>query len=131
LLLPYSSEPAGRCHPRTGDFSQRSVTNSTSSLTNTAAANAPRALAALDLGGGLCLVGLTTNQFSKNNIRSGTSDGRGNYWGAGADSGTFYYGDAAPAAVQTDVTKSRVGTPCFAPSATLFTSYCFGSTEQN
>ena len=68
----------------------------------------PRALGALDLAGAFSLVGITTNQYSKNNIRSGTSDGCGNYWGGGANSGTFYFGDAAPATVQTNVANTRV-----------------------
>jgi hypothetical protein len=63
---------------------------------------------ALDIAGSFSLVGVTTNQYSKNNIRSGTSDGRGNYWGAGANSGTFYFGDATPDTVQTNVANTRV-----------------------
>ena len=84
------------------------LTNSASSLASSNATNVPRALGALDLAGAFSLVGVTTNQYSKNNIRSGTSDGRGNYWGAGANSGTFYFGDAAPATVQTNVANTRV-----------------------
>jgi len=84
------------------------LTNSTSSLASSSSKNVPRALGALDLAGTFSLVGVTTNQYSKNNIRSGTSDGRGNYWGAGANSGTFYFGDAAPATVQTNVDNTRV-----------------------
>jgi hypothetical protein len=84
------------------------LTNSSSSLANSDAAGVPRALGTLDLAGAFSLVGVTTNEYSKNNIRSGASDGYGNYWGAGANSGTFYFGDAAPVTVQTDVTNTRV-----------------------
>jgi hypothetical protein len=45
---------------------------------------------------------MTTNQYSLNNMRSGTTDGRGNYWGAGGNSGTFYFGDGATNTVQTN-----------------------------
>ncbi len=41
-------------------------------------------------------------------MRSGTSDGRGNYWGAGANSGTFYFGDGATNTIQTNVPNSIV-----------------------
>ena len=84
------------------------LTNSLASLASSAATNVPRVLGALDLAGAFSLVGVTTNQYNKNNIRSGTSDGRGNYWGAGANSGTFYFGDGAPATVQTNVANTRV-----------------------
>jgi hypothetical protein len=84
------------------------LTNSTSSLASSSSKSVPRVLGALDLAGTFALVGVTTNQYSKNNIRSGASDGRGNYWGAGANSGTFYFGDAAAATVQTNVDNTRL-----------------------
>ena len=84
------------------------LSNSLSSLASSAATNVPRVVGALDIAGSFSLVGATTNEYSKNNIRSGTSDGRGNYWGAGANSGTFYFGDATPDTVQTNVANTRV-----------------------
>ena len=87
---------------------QTALTNSSSSLPNSAATNVPRALGAFDLEGSFAVVGVTTNQYSENNIRSGASDGCGNYWGAGANSGTFYFGDATPASVQANVVNTRV-----------------------
>jgi hypothetical protein len=84
------------------------LTNSASSLASSASADVPRALGALDSAGAFSLVAVTTNEYSKNNMRSGASDGRGNYWGAGANSGTFYFGDAAPATVQTNVANTRI-----------------------
>jgi hypothetical protein len=74
----------------------------TISLANTNSATAPRALGVLDISGNFALVGMTTNQYSLNNMRSGTTDGRGNYWGAGGNSGTFYFGDGATNTVQTN-----------------------------
>ncbi len=84
-------------------------TNSTSSLPGSSATNVPRVLGILDVAGSFALAGLTTNQFSGNNIRSGTTDGRGNYWGAGANSagnGTFYFGNGPTNAVQTNVANT-------------------------
>ena len=72
----------------------------TMSLANTNSVAAPRALGAVDLGGNFALVAVTTNQYSLNNMRGGATDGRGNYWGAGANSGTFYFGDGATNTVQ-------------------------------
>lgn len=41
-------------------------------------------------------------------MRSGATDGRGNYWGAGATSGTFYFGGGATNTVQTNVANTIV-----------------------
>lgn len=79
-----------------------------SSLANVGAAAAPRAVGAVDMPGNFALVGVTTNQYGGNNMRSGASDGRGNYWGAGATSGTFYFGDGSTNTVQTAVANSIV-----------------------
>ncbi len=80
----------------------------TTSLANASATEVPRALAAIDLAGGFVLTGVTTNQFGGNNMRSGTSDGFGNYWGVGANSGTYYFGDGPAATVQNVVSNSAV-----------------------
>ena len=68
-------------------------------------------LGILDVNGAFALVGVTTNQYSGNNMRSGTTDGRGNYWGAGANSannGTFYFGSGPASTIQTNVANSIV-----------------------
>jgi hypothetical protein len=62
----------------------------------------------VDINGAFALVGIATNQYSGNNIRSGTTDGRGNYWGAGANSGTYYFGNSTPGTVQSAVTNTVV-----------------------
>jgi len=80
----------------------------TISLANTNAIAAPRALGVLDIFGNFALVGVTTNQYSLNNMRSGTSDGLGNYWGAGGNSGTFYFGGGATNTVQTNSANTIV-----------------------
>ena len=84
------------------------LTNSASSLANSSAANVPRALGVVDALGSFALVGVTASQYSENNMRSGTTDGRGNYWGAGASSGTFYFGNGPTNTVQTNVANSIV-----------------------
>ena len=87
------------------------LTNSTSSLSGSSSTNVPRALGIVDVNGAFALVGVTTNQYSGNNIRSGTTDGRGNYWGAGANSpnnGTFYFGSGPAGTIQSTVSNSIV-----------------------
>jgi hypothetical protein len=86
-------------------------TNSTSSLPGSSSTNVPRVLGIVDVNGAFALVGVTTNQYSGNNIRSGTTDGRGNYWGAGANSannGTFYFGSGPASTIQSTVANSIV-----------------------
>jgi hypothetical protein len=84
------------------------LTNSASSLANSSATNVPRALGVVDALGNFALVGITTNQYSGNNLRSGATDGRGNYWGAGATSGTFYFGSGPTNTIQNIVSNSIV-----------------------
>ena len=84
------------------------LTNSASSLSGTASTAVPRVLGVVDVTGTFTLVAITTNQYSKNNIRSGTTDGHGNYWGAGANSGTWYFGNGTPATVQSTIANSRI-----------------------
>jgi hypothetical protein len=83
-------------------------TNSASSLANSSSTNVPRVLGVVDVSGSFAIAGFTTNQYSGNNIRSGTTDGRGNYWGAGATSGTFYFGTGPASTVQSTVANSTV-----------------------
>ena len=83
-------------------------TNSTSSLANATAAAAPRALGIVDVDGTFALAGVTTTQYGGNNMRSGTTDGLDNYWGAGANSGTFYFGSGPTNTIQTTVANTIV-----------------------
>jgi hypothetical protein len=80
----------------------------TISLANTNATAAPRALGVLDVFGNFALVGVTTNQYGLNNMRSGATDGLGNYWGAGGNSGTVYFGGGATNTVQTNSANTIV-----------------------
>jgi hypothetical protein len=94
-----------------------------SSLANADAVTVPRALGVMDAAGDFALVGVTTNQYGGNNMRAGTTDGLGNYWGAGGASGTCYLGDGLPAVIQTAVKNTTVvqlsgGNLCFSTSKT-------------
>jgi hypothetical protein len=80
----------------------------TMSLANTNSATAPRAVGVLDVSGNFALVGATTNQYSLNNMRSGATDGQGNYWGAGGNSGTFYFGGGPTNTLQVNVANTIV-----------------------
>ncbi|HZL43227.1 MAG TPA: CotH kinase family protein, partial [Verrucomicrobiae bacterium] len=87
---------------------QISMTNSTSSLSQSSSAAVPRAIGVMDTCGGFAIAGIVTNQYSGNNFRSATTDGAGNYWGAGATSGTFYFGTGSPGTIQNTVANSLV-----------------------
>jgi hypothetical protein len=99
-----SSSPDGRLLVLAGY--QIALTNSASSLGNAAADVVPRALGILDAAGSFAIAALTTNQYGGNNLRAGATDGRGNYWGAGANSGTFYFGAGPTNTVQSTVANS-------------------------
>ncbi len=80
-----------------------------SSLANSTAAAVPRAVGMVDALGVFSLAATTTSQYSGNNLRGAATDGAGNFWGAGANSGTYYFGNASPGAtVQTTVANTRV-----------------------
>ena len=84
------------------------LTNSTASLPNSAATAVPRAIAVVDPAGAFTFAASTTNFYGKNNLRAAATDGRGNYWAAGANSGTCYLGNGTPAAIQTNVLNTRI-----------------------
>jgi hypothetical protein len=61
----------------------------------------PRGIATVDASGNYSLIATTTTFYNGNNIRGGTSDGNGNFWGAGPASsgGTVYLGTGTPAQI--------------------------------
>ncbi|MFZ0829399.1 MAG: PEP-CTERM sorting domain-containing protein [Verrucomicrobiia bacterium] len=61
----------------------------------------PRGIATVDANGNYSLAATTTTYYNGNNIRGGTSDGHGNFWGAGASAtgGTAYLGTGTPAQI--------------------------------
>ena len=72
------------------------------SLSGIASAVVPRGIGTLDAAGNYALSAVTMSQFSANNIRSSATDGTNSFWGAGGNSGTYYFGRASAAgAVQT------------------------------
>lgn len=58
----------------------------------------PRGIATVDANGNYVLATTSTSFYSANNIRGGTSDGNGNFWGAGPG-GTVYMGTGTPAQI--------------------------------
>lgn len=80
----------------------------TASIAGTTAAADPRAVATVDASGNFVLAATSTSAFSGNNIRSGTTDGSGNFWAAGAVTGQIYMGTGTPATISTTVANSRI-----------------------
>ena len=84
------------------------LTNSASSLSSASATEVPRAVGVIDPAGLFTLAAGTTSQYGKNNMRSCATNGHGNYWAAGGNSGTCYLGGGPPATIQTNVPNTRV-----------------------
>jgi hypothetical protein len=80
----------------------------TTGIAGTTSAADPRGVATVDANGNYTLATTTSSFFSANNIRSGTTDGSGNFWAAGATSGQMYLGTGPAANVSTNVPNSRV-----------------------
>jgi hypothetical protein len=80
----------------------------TASIAGTASSADPRGVATVDANGNYTLATTTSSFYSANNIRSGTTDGSGNFWAAGATSGQMYLGTGPAANVSTNVPNSRV-----------------------
>jgi hypothetical protein len=80
-----------------------------SDLTATTAATVHRGIGLLDASGAYTLAASTSSGISGANVRSGVTDGAGNYWAGGGAGGTFYVGNnAAAGAVQNTAANSRV-----------------------
>jgi hypothetical protein len=69
--------------------------------------SAPRAVATVDANGLYTLAGTTSSQFLGNNIRAGTTDGNGNFWAVGANSGVVCMGAGTPS-VSTTSGNNRI-----------------------
>jgi hypothetical protein len=80
----------------------------TASIAGTASSADPRGVATVDANGNYTLATTTSSFYSANNIRSGITDGSGNFWSAGANSGQVYMGSGTPAAISATVANSRV-----------------------
>ncbi|MFN7140364.1 MAG: immunoglobulin domain-containing protein, partial [Limisphaerales bacterium] len=80
-----------------------------SNLSASTSATVPRAVAQVSATGSFGVMAKTSTQFSGSNVRSAVSDGANNFWGAGGNSGTYYYGNESSAAtVQGSVANTRV-----------------------
>ena len=82
----------------------------TAGIASATAAATPRAVATVDAGGNYTLAAASSSFFSGNNIRSAASDGAGNFWAAGANTGVAYLGNnsAATAVSASPLTNLRV-----------------------
>jgi hypothetical protein len=82
----------------------------TAAIAGTTAAAAPRGVATVDASGNYTLATTSSSFFSANNIRSAASDGAGNFWAAGANTGVAYMGNngAATAVSASPLTNLRV-----------------------
>lgn len=90
-------------------FGGYNVTNTnTLSLSASSSTLIPRGIATIN-GSGVYSLAATSNTFySANNIRGAASDGVGNFWGAGANQGTNYFGNTnTPATIQNTITNTR------------------------
>lgn len=68
----------------------------------------PRAVSVVDAAGNYSLIALSATFHLGNNIRSATSDGSNNYWSAGGNDGTDYFGTAsATTNIQNGITNTR------------------------
>jgi len=82
-------------------FAGYNVAAGTAGVAGAASTSVPRGIGTLDASGSYSLAATTASFYSGNNIRGGTSDGNGNFWGAGpaATGGTVYLGTGAPAQI--------------------------------
>jgi hypothetical protein len=81
----------------------------TSSLSSSSSAAVPRAIGTIDALGAYTLAVSTCTQYSKDNLRSGATDGYGNFWGAGSAGGIYYFGvNAAATNIENSITNCRV-----------------------
>jgi Immunoglobulin I-set domain/Immunoglobulin domain len=69
------------------------------SLVNSFAAAVPRGIGLINSHGQYILAVSSTNTFNQTYWRAGITDGTNNFWGSGGNTGTYYFGSNAPAAV--------------------------------
>ena len=77
------------------------------SLAAATAATINRAIGTVDATGTFSRVATSSTFHSANNIRGAASDGANNYWSAGANDGTDYFGTGTASIVQNTITNSR------------------------
>jgi hypothetical protein len=81
----------------------------TATITGTTSSVANRVINTVDATGNVIRGVSTSTQFSANNFRSAVKGNNADYWGAGGNSGTYYFGTTATAgAIQTTTANTRV-----------------------
>jgi hypothetical protein len=81
----------------------------TSSLSSSASPVVPRAIGTIDATGAYVLAISSKILYSEANLRSGATDGSGNFWGSGSTNGICYFGNTAPAAtIENSIPNCRV-----------------------
>ena len=81
----------------------------TTALAGSASSVISRGIGIVSATGSYSRIATNPTFYSANNIRSAASDGNDNYWGAGANDGTDYYGIASPSVnVQNTNTNTRL-----------------------
>jgi Immunoglobulin I-set domain len=81
----------------------------TSSLSSSTSSAVPRAIGTIDATGAYALATSSKTLYSEANLRSGATDGSGNFWGSGSTNGICYFGDIAPAAtIENSIPNCRV-----------------------
>lgn len=78
------------------------------SVAGSSSASCPRVIGTLNGNGLFNLAASNSTSFNANNIRGGVTDGAGNYWAVGANSGVVYMGTGAQTALSGTVANSRV-----------------------
>lgn len=78
------------------------------SVASSTSATVPRGVATVDANGNYNLAGTTSSLYSGNNIRSGTTDGSGNFWAAGAVGGVANMAPGTPAYISTTSVNNRL-----------------------
>ena len=79
-------------------FAGYNVAAGTTGVSSSTSSADPRGIVTVDATGNYTLTATTTTFYSANNIRGGTSDGKGNIWGAGPG-GTVYLGSGTAAQI--------------------------------
>lgn len=79
----------------------------TASIAGTTSAAFNRAISSVDGAGNYTQNVLSSTFFSANNIRGAASDGVGNFWATGANTGYLYFGTGTPANVSATSTNNR------------------------
>ncbi len=82
--------------------------NTNAGTAKVASGGATRVIGTVDYTGSYTLAAFCGTNYASNNIRSATSDGAGNFWAAGANSGTLFVNASNSATVQFNPSNTRL-----------------------